>query len=620
MESDGDSSDGIESFGEEEVEPRTDPLSCVRRWVQEGSPDVDLHGKTISIAGHTFNRDEPTAFRKYNTKDEYYTLVEVLFFAMNMDKATSEYTREALAKQIGRVSYLDHENMKAYVSDKIDYCRQVDQEKMAEYRAGKQARAPATKKQRLTYERVVAKTADKKSARAAPAAAAKAVSAPPRPPAATKTTPVPIRKRAVPVTTTPTKQSPTASVAASSEAPPPSPSDRKRLDPKIAQSMLMCAFTGRGRRLPPEETAQSSPYAGPDVVATIAAPEQSSSVKESLSKSLPPPAVATKPPPPVTTEEHGHKRPPAEEAQTITPSAASAAAAVAPSKRARPDTVEYVFTFPEPVVPPPIKVQVLPEASTPEERAQQAPIWLPFALWAAVCPSSGLSITIPVIENGELTGLLLDLHDFNWMYSKLAGIDLDPKDVPPFPEDTLREVFKKEAPFQRWPCLVNPDRVIVVLRPWYINFVARFEQRNQGSRAQRDFHIARDTLRARCSTSPSQLFEVLGSLDLAVHEKGRILPSETGMHPLCVSISRRFACRVEDHVTKWTDWSAHAWTPRHLGVPRLSHDDLMVKWINYLAKRFHLAGKIGEPTISYMISKGDYFCLDEARRIMPVRL
>lgn len=70
-------------------------------------------------------------------EDEFYTLVEVLFFAMHRDKATSEYTREALAKQIGRVSYLDHEQMKAYLSGSIQSCPQVDERKMAEYRAGK---------------------------------------------------------------------------------------------------------------------------------------------------------------------------------------------------------------------------------------------------------------------------------------------------------------------------------------------------------------------------------------------------------------------------------------------------------------------------------------------------
>lgn len=139
------------------MEALADPLSCVMRWVQAGAPEVDLQGQTISILNHRFSRDEPTAFKKYNTgkaeiescgrfatrvviecwvvlvvcvgvvgaEDEYYTLVEVLFFAMNRDKATSEYAREALAKQIGRVSYLDHEQMKAYLSGSIQSCPQV---------------------------------------------------------------------------------------------------------------------------------------------------------------------------------------------------------------------------------------------------------------------------------------------------------------------------------------------------------------------------------------------------------------------------------------------------------------------------------------------------------------
>lgn len=49
------------------MEALADPLSCVRRWVQAGAPQVDLQGQTISLMGQRFDRDEPTAFRKYNT-------------------------------------------------------------------------------------------------------------------------------------------------------------------------------------------------------------------------------------------------------------------------------------------------------------------------------------------------------------------------------------------------------------------------------------------------------------------------------------------------------------------------------------------------------------------------
>lgn len=51
--------------------------------------------------------------------------MEVLFFAKNSERATSEYAKDALVKQIGRVSYLDQEQMKAYLQGSIDSCEQV---------------------------------------------------------------------------------------------------------------------------------------------------------------------------------------------------------------------------------------------------------------------------------------------------------------------------------------------------------------------------------------------------------------------------------------------------------------------------------------------------------------
>lgn len=270
----------------------------------------------------------------------------------------------------------------------------------------------------------------------------------------------------------------------------------------------------------------------------------------------------------------------------------------------------FVYRFPEPVMPvvrAPIEVEIFAAPKTPEEREHQTFEWLPFALWAAIIPWSGLSITIPVIEDGHMKGLLLDLQEFQWMFCKLAGLPVLPDNVQPFPEETLRRMFRETGEFRRWQTISDPDRVVVVLEERHFNAVKELQYTRPVASS-----LAHNTMRARFS------FDELGTLDLRVQRKAGLSRCEEGIHRLLLSIDRRWACR-----TTWEDFNHdEKWTSIPAGLHGERTNFSIEKELKQIARMHHVAKEVNEDEIDRVVRSCVCFgyTFDRTRRLMPVRL
>lgn len=62
----------------------------------------------------------------------FYTLRDVIFYLERVDKGVAEYRRLALFAKLQAITVTDSENLKDYLTGKIDTCPQLDAAKAAE--------------------------------------------------------------------------------------------------------------------------------------------------------------------------------------------------------------------------------------------------------------------------------------------------------------------------------------------------------------------------------------------------------------------------------------------------------------------------------------------------------
>ena len=166
----------------------------------------------------------------------------------------------------------------------------------------------------------------------------------------------------------------------------------------------------------------------------------------------------------------------------------------------------------------------------------------PFAMYAAVVPWSCMSITTPMFEGGVLVGLLLDIAEFIHLLVKISRSTARHVDSESVQEKVLRLFESKlgttTVPLRRWSAVSDPKRIVVVLEKEHFDHIRVFPTSKETCRL---FDVAGNTFASKLS------FTDLGRLDRSAVVDLR--PEEQAIHPLVLSMYRRYACRTTVMVT-----------------------------------------------------------------------
>lgn len=180
----------------------------------------------------------------------------------------------------------------------------------------------------------------------------------------------------------------------------------------------------------------------------------------------------------------------------------------------------------------------------------------------AVLPSSFVSISIPIIENGRMSGLLLNMTWLNWMIQCLVTSN-------PLFEITVERlqcVLQTKRSLRTWATPSMCD-VNVIIRRRHYEFLAK----KVGSR---EF----TTLNRRLAFRKCKTTKEIAELDYSLQEIPKDA-TEWDFHPLIVSAYRRYACRTcpqEDGSSMVVPWYD---IPCKLRVPEVGAVKSMISTI-----------------------------------------
>lgn len=160
-----------------------------------------------------------------------------------------------------------------------------------------------------------------------------------------------------------------------------------------------------------------------------------------------------------------------------------------------------------------------------------------FAMFAAVIPWSSMSITTPMFEGGMLVGLLLDMKEFFYLWIRISRSNVRNADSEGVTERVLgwfqSRLGNTTLPLRRWSGVSDPKRIVVVLEKEHFDHIKAFPTSRDTCRV---FDAAGNTFASKLS------FTDLGRLDMSA--VANLQADEKTIHPLVLSMYRRYACRT----------------------------------------------------------------------------
>jgi len=127
-----------------------DPLSLVRQATLTNTP-VEYRDSYYFFGNQKFHESTETCFRRTLKENQrfFYTLRDVIFYLERVDKGVAEYRRLALFAKLQAITVTDSENLKDYLTGKIDTCPQLDAAKAAESIAAAAAASKTAEREAL---------------------------------------------------------------------------------------------------------------------------------------------------------------------------------------------------------------------------------------------------------------------------------------------------------------------------------------------------------------------------------------------------------------------------------------------------------------------------------------